>query len=139
MKRLISILASVAFVAFGLAIAMLGEIPTAFGTTSTSTITGWNVPDMTHLTYSLFPLILPLGMAAFFVSFAMYFKTKGDFVVTLLLIGLSIGSTFGMLGSGGPGSSTANIPIAQTILTWFITALWIWQGSQGGQPVTNAT
>lgn len=109
----------------------------AFTSTTFASFTyyGYNFPTATQLSAGIFPIIIPMILAGLFSIFYVAFRNKGDFVVTLVLLGLSIGCLWDMLSTGAPLlSATGTIPLAVSVSMWLITGLWIYQGASGGQP-----
>lgn len=92
-------------------------------TTTTLSITGYNSPSPSNLVNAFIPLVLPLIFAEIFGFMLYILKRAGDFFVTLWDFGIALGSSFGTL--------VGQIPIAMTIITWVILALWWWSGGQG--------
>jgi len=119
-----------------LAVAVLGglgflvmALPTPAFALVTSTIIGWNFPNGTTLNNGLEILIFPLVVMGVFVALPLAFQRKGDFVVTMALLGMLVGSLFGLLTItlSGTGSNGV-IPFGVAVETGLLFALWMWKG-----------
>ncbi len=88
-------------------------------------MTGLNWPGPTQLDYALVPLILPLIGAGLFAMFFLQFRGKGDFFVTLFLLGLTIGSILSVL------MNTA--PFTFAIFPSVMFVLWLVYGGAGNE------
>lgn len=91
--------------------------------TFTTTIIGYNIPDLNHILKGFFPIVIPLMFGEIIAGVMLYLGRGGDFFVTLYLFGVSVGSTF--------GSMAGQIPFAMTVLAWALLAIWLWMGGQG--------
>jgi hypothetical protein len=106
----------------GLAV-MASPAVMAVTTSTTQTITGYNAPNAQNFVNGFVPLLLPLAFAEIF-AFAMFeLKRGGDFFVTLWLLGIALGASFGTM--------VGQIPFAMTIIGWVLLFLWLWAGGQG--------
>lgn len=129
LSRILNVIVSSSLVGALLVAFRAIPVSAAGPTTITSTIIATNFPDVTHVGNAIIPLAVPLLFAAILSMFAMIAGRKGDFFVTLFLLGLFIGSIFGALIA--PGNSHGQIPFAEIVVTGTVFILWLWQGSSG--------
>lgn len=97
----------------------------AFPVATTTTVIGWNVPSGTTFNNGLLFLIMPLAVMGLFAGFPMLFEQRGDIIVTLALIGFSIGSIAGLLSL--TASNTTAYPFAIPIIAVLLLIFWIWR------------
>ena len=96
---------------------------------TTSTVIGWNVPSGTTFSNGLEVLVFPLVMMGLFVAIPIAFDRKGDFVVTMALLGMLVGSIFGMLTITLTGAgSTGVIPFGVLVTSGILFGVWMWRG-----------
>ena len=107
----------------------LGLPRVVYAITTTTTVTGWLVPDSTHFNNGIGALLFPLVGIGLFTSFPLILGYRGDLVVTMALVGLTIGSIMGMLSL--TGSSNSVIPFALPVVAAADLLLWLWQGGKG--------
>lgn len=124
-NRLTILPVAVFIIAGILAILQRNPIVFAATTTSTSSITGWLVPDTSHLNNALMPIIMPLGGVGAFVWFARYLKRQGDEVVWWVLWGAFLGSIGADL-SVGNGAAAALVPFGISAVLGILLFLWWW-------------
>ena len=94
-----------------------------------TTIIGWNVPSSANFMNGIIALIIPLAGVGLFAGIPTAFGMRGDLVVTMALIGMTVGSVLGTLTltlSGG--GSTGSIPFALVMLSGTMLVLWLWRG-----------
>ncbi|MDE1824341.1 MAG: hypothetical protein KGH74_03510 [Candidatus Micrarchaeota archaeon] len=94
----------------------------------TTTITGWNFPNATTFNNGLGALIFPMVGMGIFVSIPVLLDRKGDFVVTMALLGMVIGSVFGMLTLAG---SSGTVPFGILVTNALLFFIWVWKGGRG--------
>ena len=100
-----------------------------FGLVTTTTVIGWNVPNGTTFNNGLEILLFPLITMGLFVALPMVLGRKGDFVVTMALLGMLVGSIFGMLTITLSGvGSTGVIPFGVTVTSAVLFGVWMWKG-----------
>ena len=97
--------------------------------TTTTTVTGWLIPDSAHFNNGIGALLFPLIGVGLFTSFPLILGYRGDLVVTMALVGLTIGSVMGMLSL--TGSSNSVIPFALPVVAGADLLLWLWKGGKG--------
>lgn len=127
-----SLIISVAVVGMLATAFLLYSIPPVLAV-STTTVIGWNVPSGTTFGNGLQTLIFPLIGMGLFVMFPLAFDRKGDFVVTMALLGMLVGSIFGMLTITLSGvGSTGVIPFGVLVVAAIQFVVWMWKGGGGG-------
>ncbi len=99
-------------------------------TTSTPSIIGYNIPDANHITNGIEGLIIPLFFAEMFALMLRYFKSIGDFHVTVFLLGIALGSLVLLYNVSGNVAQNA-VPLAFVMVCWMIFGAWLWIGGQG--------
>ena len=117
-------LGAILSLAFGSSVNVLGLSVTPLVTT---TITGVNAPDATHISNAFIPMAIPLVFGGLMVLASTLLKLEGDFVITLWLAGFFMGSLFGMLLLNG--GTTGFIPVAITGVAGTFLFLWIYRGA----------
>jgi hypothetical protein len=95
-----------------------------------TTIIGWNAPSASTLGHGIIALILVLLGVVFFGLLALIFDYKGDFTITLMLIGATAGLTLATLPSNG--TNTLAVPFGSIVLGGFLLVVWLWKGATGG-------
>jgi hypothetical protein len=126
MKR--SVLASIAtlgLMTLAFLLYLMPWVPQAFATT-TITITGWNVPSGTTFGHGLVVLLLPMATMALFAGLPLMVEQRGPIVVTMALIGLTIGSVIGMMSLTATGPT--DISFGFVVVSGLSLILWLWKG-----------
>ena len=96
---------------------------------TTTTVIGWNVPNGTTFNNGLEILLFPLIVMGLFVALPIALNRKGDFVVTMALLGMLVGSIFGTLTITLTGTgSTGVIPFGVIVASAILFVVWMWKG-----------
>lgn len=127
--KLVAVIGSVAFVTFGLALAFIPGLQEAVATTTTITITGWNVPSGTTFGNGLVALILPLVTMGAFAGLPLVLEQRGGIIVTMAFIGYIIGAAAGMLSFPTTSGPTL-IPFANIIIAVVLLIVWLWKSGE---------
>lgn len=94
--------------------------------TTTTTIIGWNVPDVTNLTNGIFAFLVPMAVMGLTVTMANLLGNKGSSNTFLMKFGLFVGCLLGMLSLN---ASAANvIPLALPIVAGIYLVTYLWKG-----------
>ena len=103
---------------------LLTPFSKAFADT-TSTITGWLVPDGTHFGNSMILAILPMGVMVFMTWVVKgAFGVEGDIGVYFALAGLLAGTVLSDLSASG--SNTNAVPFADIFVVALLFFLYWW-------------
>ena len=102
-------------------------LPKALATiTTTTTITGWNVPNGTTFQHGLVVLILPLATMGLFAGLPLIVDQRGSIVVLMALIGLTLGGIIGMMSLSAV--ATTDISFGFVVVSGLYLFLWLWKG-----------
>jgi hypothetical protein len=118
-------LSTLGLMALAFVLYFIPRLPEAFATT-TITITGWNVPSGTTFQHGLIVLILPMATMALFAGLPLMVEQRGPIVVTMGLIGLTIGSVIGMMSLTATGPT--DISFGFVVVSSLFLILWLWKG-----------
>jgi len=101
--------------------------------TSTTTIIAWNAPDGKHYANGLGAMFFVLLGAGGFACLPIVFNRKGDFVVTMMLVGAALGLIVATLPNGQAASANSLIvPMGAIVMGASLLVLWIVKGARGG-------
>jgi hypothetical protein len=92
----------------------------------TITVTGWLVPDGTHFNNGIGALLFPIIGVGLFAGMGKVLDLEGDFGVTLILAGLTVGGAIGMLQIGASSSNV--LPFALVVVPGVDLLVWMWKG-----------
>ena len=131
MKSFLGWVGTLGLIALAFVLYALPQLPeTAYA--ATTTIIGWNFPNAATFGNGLMALILPIAGVGLFAGIPIALGTRGDFVVTMTLIGLTIGSVLGTLTTTLTGpSSSGLIPFGLIVESGLFLVLWMWKGGAG--------
>lgn len=128
MKSLLIWAGGIALMLLALLLYALPDLPlTAYA--ATTTIIGWNFPNGTTFNNGMFGLILPLAGVGLFAGIPIALDYRGDFIVTMTLIGLLVGSLLGMLSMNA--NNPTLIPFGLVVEAGVFFGLWMWKGGTG--------
>ena len=125
MKGALSSVVVFGLIGAGLLFISFPTIKVAFAT-STSTVTGWLVPDGTHFNNAIGALLFPIIGVGMLAGMGRVIGLEGDFGVTLVLAGLTIGGLVSMLSLNANSSNV--LPFALVVVPGADLLIWQWKG-----------
>lgn len=103
------------------------SLPKALATiTTTTTLTGWNVPNGTTFGHGLVVLILPLATMGLFAGLPLMVDQRGPIVVLMALIGLTLGGIIGMMSLSSVAAT--DVSFGFVVVSGLYLFLWLWKG-----------
>ena len=117
--------------AFAVGLLSIGAILVMFLPTSaiagtTTTVIGWLIPDGPHWNNGIGAFVFPIMGVALFAGMGRVLQLEGDFGVTLVLAGLTIGGLLAMLSINA--SSNNVLPFTLVIIPGVDLLIWVWKG-----------
>lgn len=125
MRGFVAPVVTLALMALAMLLYFVPRLPEAIAATTT-TVTGWNVPSGTTFQHGLVALVLPMATMSLFASLPMIVDQRGPIVVTMALIGLTLGSIIGMMSLTATGAT--DISFGFVVVSGLFLVLWLWKG-----------
>lgn len=126
-KGLLSTMAIGALGALAFAFIVFSSSLPAYALSTTTAITGWLFPDAAHWNNGFGALLFPIVGVGLFAGMGRIVGLTGDFSVTLILAGLTVGGLLAMLSLN---ASTNNVlPFALVLVPGVDLVIWMWKGN----------